>query len=279
MLFNATANEALPLFLDQIVPSWLTIIISVTLVLCFGEIVPSAVFTGPKQLKIASNLAPFTWSLIFILYPIAYPISYLLDKWLGHDDGMTIFNRSEIVTMMRIQQEEGPKRGISTRDTVQKDEVVIIGGALRLRDLTTVSVMSTDLFMLSIDEKLTIQTLSKIFNSGFSRIPIYDGSPNDIVGILLVKDLLFVDADDEVPIRNFMSLFGRPIQTVWPDQKLKEVLKLFRKSHVHIAIVKDVNNTTAGDPFYEVKGIITMEDIFEALIGEEIIDETDIEGM
>merc|ERR1719254_493794 len=58
LLMNSLANEALPLFLDQIVPSWLAVIMSVTLVLMFGEIIPSAVFTGSEQLKIASKFAP-----------------------------------------------------------------------------------------------------------------------------------------------------------------------------------------------------------------------------
>jgi metal transporter CNNM len=91
MLFNATANEALPIFLDQLLPPWLSILLSVTLVLMFGEIIPSAIFTGPNQLQIASFLAPFVKMLIFTLFPIGYPISLLLDYFLGHDDGMRIF--------------------------------------------------------------------------------------------------------------------------------------------------------------------------------------------
>jgi CBS domain containing-hemolysin-like protein len=87
MLTNATANEALPLFLDKLVPPYIVIILSVTLVLIFGEIVPSAFMTGPNQLQIAAFLAPVTWFLIFIMYPIAYPLAKALDSWLGHDDG------------------------------------------------------------------------------------------------------------------------------------------------------------------------------------------------
>jgi metal transporter CNNM len=195
MLFNATANEAMPLFLDQLVPTAVTIILSVTLVLLFGEIIPSAIFTGPSQLKIASFLAPFTWFIIFVLYPIAFPLSKVLDVWLGHDDGMTIFNRKEIYTMMQIQQEEAPKRGIHVHNTVMNEEVTMIGGALALRDKTVEEVMTRDVFMLSINEKLTLKTLWKIFHSGCSRIPIYELDRNDVVSVILVKDLLFIDPD------------------------------------------------------------------------------------
>ena len=64
LLLNASVNEALPIFLDNIVPSWLAIILSVSLVLLFGEILPSAVFTGPKQLQISSAFTPLVWVLI-----------------------------------------------------------------------------------------------------------------------------------------------------------------------------------------------------------------------
>ena len=58
LLMNALANEALPLFLDKLVPAYMAVILSVTLVLFFGEIIPSAIFTGPNQLAISSKLAP-----------------------------------------------------------------------------------------------------------------------------------------------------------------------------------------------------------------------------
>lgn len=275
MLFNATAFESLPLFLDVLVPTYLAIILSVTLVLMFGEIIPAAVFTGPHQFLIASTFAPFVWFLIIIFSPISYPISYVLDLWLGHDDGMTVFNRNEIETMMQIQQEEGTKRGIAVEEAIQGDEVSIIGGAFKLRDKTVESVMTKDVFMLSVRDTLNLTTLSTIFNSGFSRIPIYQEDRNDVIGLLLVKDLLFVDPEDDIPIKNFMTLFGRPLQSIWPDQKLKDTLLVFKKTHTHMAVVKDVDNSGPLDPFYVVKGIVTMEDILEELLGHEILDETD----
>ena len=83
MLWNAAATEALPIFLSGLVPEYLAIIISVTLVLFVGEIIPAAILTGPKQLSIAANLLPLVFVVIVIFYPIAYPISYALDYALG----------------------------------------------------------------------------------------------------------------------------------------------------------------------------------------------------
>lgn len=83
LLINALFMEALPLFLNKIVPEFFAVLISVTLVLLFGEIIPQAYCTGPDQIKIAAMIAPVTKFLMFITYPISYPISILLDFLLG----------------------------------------------------------------------------------------------------------------------------------------------------------------------------------------------------
>ena len=88
LLLNSLANEALPLFLDQLLPNkYAVIIVSVTLVLFFGEIVPSAFFTGPNQVEVAAKLVPLVNTVMFVLSPIATPIARLLDRILHDDDG------------------------------------------------------------------------------------------------------------------------------------------------------------------------------------------------
>jgi len=85
LLMNSVANEALPLFLDQLVPSWLAVVLSVSLVLVFGEILPSAVFTGSEQLSMAARFAGLVSACKFTLAPIAWPIATALDFILGAD--------------------------------------------------------------------------------------------------------------------------------------------------------------------------------------------------
>jgi metal transporter CNNM len=107
MTWNATANEALPIFLDALVPGWLAIVLSVTIVLFVGEIIPAALLTGPNQLKLASTLVPLVYVVMVIFSPIAYPISLLLDYLLGDDHGLTLYSKTELATMVKIQHEEG----------------------------------------------------------------------------------------------------------------------------------------------------------------------------
>jgi CBS domain containing-hemolysin-like protein len=125
LLANATANECLPIFLDTIVDPVTAIVISVTALLIFGEIVPSAVFTGPAQLRIASSLSPFLWVLCIAFYPISYPISLLLDVWLGDDHG-TRYRRDELKEFIRLHGSGGashktPKSKIQSKGGSDRD--------------------------------------------------------------------------------------------------------------------------------------------------------------
>jgi metal transporter CNNM len=94
LIGNAAAMEALPIFLNQLIPEYAAIILSVTFVLIFGEIIPQALFTK-YRLTIGSALAPLVWGLQFICFPISYPIALLLDFCLGKDHP-TIYRRAEL---------------------------------------------------------------------------------------------------------------------------------------------------------------------------------------
>jgi len=196
MLWNASATEALPIFLDKIVPEYVAIIISVTLVLMFGEIIPASILTGPKQLQIAANLVPLVYVVLFVFFPIAWPISKLLDLIIGHDSDITMYNRKEIATLMWLQHEEGVRRqqhhsnteqthnkkkkkktdedgsSNSIRDTMHHEEVTIIGGALKFRDMKVNDVMTHEknIFMLSVKDTLSFKVLTHLSNLSTSSL-------------------------------------------------------------------------------------------------------------
>lgn len=152
-------------------------------------------------------------------------------------------------------------------------------GALRYRNVAVSEVFTplVNTFMLGADERLGFDTVAKIFRTGYSRIPVYEVSKSNIIGLLFVKDLIFLDPEDEIPVKNFVQIFGRGLHVVWPDDKLGDVMKLLKKGRSHMALVRDVNDGEGKmDPFYEIKGIITLEDIVEVILGDEIVDETDL---
>lgn len=119
LLLNTVAGEALPVFLQGMVPDSVAILISVVLVLVFGEILPTALFVGPNQLQLASRLAPLVKVLMVLMRPVTYPIARLLDRIMGHaDDGGcdgnedhagahgSLYNRGELAALIRVQHEE-----------------------------------------------------------------------------------------------------------------------------------------------------------------------------
>ncbi|KAL7508931.1 hypothetical protein ACHAXN_005985 [Cyclotella atomus] len=108
LLMNAVAYECLPLFLDALMPTYLTIVFSVTVLLVFGEILPSAIFTGPDQLVLASKLAPWVKFFMTALHPLSHPLVKLMDRLVPEDpnENEEEYNRAELSALVRIQYEE-----------------------------------------------------------------------------------------------------------------------------------------------------------------------------
>jgi len=161
---------------------------------------------------------------------------------------------------------------------LKKDEVNIIQGALELRSKTVKEVMTPlqNCYMISMNSKLDFKTMQEIMHTGFTRIPVYDGDDRaNIQSILFVKDLAFVDPEDAIPLLAVCRTYQHPVNYVFSDSTLDQLLEKFKKGAFHMAIVQQVNNEGPGDPFYEVIGIITLEDVIEEIIKAEIVDETD----
>ena len=102
LLMNAAANEALPLCLNKVAPPAAVVVISVTLVLVFGEILPTAVFTGPGRLRLAAKMVPVVWALMWITAPVSWPVARGLDWLLGARKAEKRLNRRQIGTLIGL---------------------------------------------------------------------------------------------------------------------------------------------------------------------------------
>jgi metal transporter CNNM len=203
-------------------------------------------------LRIGSATLPIVKFLRVVLAPGAYPLAVCLDKMLGMELATT-YSNAEMMQLLKIHVQE---------NMIDQEAANAMTGALTYKNLTVKEVMTPmdRTFMLGVDEKLSFDTIGKIFKTGYSRIPIYEVSRNNVIGLLFVKDLIFLDPEDEVPIRSFIHIFGRSVHVVWPDDTLGDVLAELKKGRSHMAVVRDVNNQDESvDPFYEVKGIISLE--------------------
>ncbi|XP_016459217.1 DUF21 domain-containing protein At4g14240 isoform X2 [Nicotiana tabacum] len=257
----------------------------------------------------------------------------ILDCVLGHNE--VLFRRAQLKALVSIHSQEAGKGGELTHD-----ETTIISGALDLTEKTAKEAMTPieSTFSLDVNSKLDWEAMGKILARGHSRVPVYSGSPKNIIGLLLVKSLLTVRAETETPVS---AVSIRRIPRVPADMPLYDILNEFQKGSSHMAavvklkgktkkpplvveeeksddsavtnghpsvttsllmakdeksdsVVVDIEKATvpavqsSGDALIngshqssddiedaEVIGIITLEDVFEELLQEEIVDETD----
>ncbi|KAG0625982.1 hypothetical protein M758_2G093500 [Ceratodon purpureus] len=233
LIGNALAMEALPIFLDSLVEAWGAILISVTLILLFGEIIPQAVCSR-YGLAVGAAMSPVVRILLVVFFPISYPISKLLDAVLGKRHG-SLFRRSELKTLVDFHGDEAGKGGELTHD-----ETTIIAGALELTEKTASQAMTLieDVFALNVNDKLDMETMRTIMAKGHSRIPVYADEKNNIIGLLLVKNLLTLPPQDETPVRNCTI---RKIPRVPESAPLYDILNEFQKGHSHMAVVVKYN--------------------------------------
>lgn len=156
-------------------------------------------------------------------------------------------------------------------DRLTKDEVTIISAVLDLKEKKVSEIMTPieNVFTMSADTILNDDTVEEIFNSGFSRVPIYlPGEPTNFIGMLLVRVLISYDPEDCLPISHF------PLATLpetSPNTSCLNILNYFQEGKSHMCVVSSEPGSSAG-----ALGVLTLEDVIEELIGEEIVDESDI---
>lgn len=234
LICNAAAMEALPIFLDSLISAWGAILISVTLILLFGEIIPQSVCSR-YGLAIGASVAPIVRVLVCICFPIAYPISKLLDSLLGKGH-VALFRRAELKTLVNLHGNEAGKGGELTHD-----ETTIIAGALELTEKKAKDAMTplSHTFSIDINAKIDRELLGMIMEKGHSRVPVYYNRPTNIIGLILVKNLLALNPASEMPAR---SVTIRKIPRVHEDMPLYDILNEFQKGYSHMSVVVRRNN-------------------------------------
>jgi metal transporter CNNM len=116
LLCNAGCMEALPIFLDKLMPETIAIIVSVTCVLFFGEIIPQALATGPKQMKIAELSCPVVFGFMVVTAPLSWPLGKLLDCVLGGDHGPRRFNNKQLRYLLKEHVVKALEATINVQD-------------------------------------------------------------------------------------------------------------------------------------------------------------------
>ncbi|KAI0562847.1 Cyclin M transmembrane [Gracilaria domingensis] len=179
-------------------------------------------------------------------------------------------------TRRKHDKKDRERESETSNPPLTKDEITMLGGAFDFSQKTVCEVMTplNDVFMLEASLSLNFEVMLLVFQSGHSRIPVYDRSRHNIIGVLFAKDLILLDPEDSVPIKTVLLFFGRTVLLVFFDTTLNKMLNIFRQGGGHMAIVQRKEEGSQHDP--DTIGIVTLEDLIEEIIGKDIVDETDV---
>ncbi len=225
-----------------------------------GELVPKSL-----ALRFAEGVA------LFVVYPVkfAYYVFYLFVKILTVSSNLILwpFKDQTSFSESKLSEEEIRYLILESREagTIEKREHKFIENVFDFGDLDVSKVMVPHNKIISFDINESPDTvISQFIKRNFSRIPIYDGERDNIVGILYSKDIMIrIAMKQKIVVRELI----RPPLFVPSTQRLHDILQQFRKEKMHMAIVLDEHGG--------VDGVVTLEDILEEIVGE-INDENDI---
>ena len=224
-------------------------------ILFLSEIIPKTLGTVYWR-QLSGLVAYFVRGIILLLYPLIW-FSERLTKLLVRGKEPQTFSRREFAALASIGEESGQIDPLESRIIRN----LLAFGAIKVEDI-----MTPRSVMLAFEENKTVaELLVDRPKLTFSRLPIYDGDLDNITGFVLKTDMLLAKVNHAM--HKPLTQFQRDITFVFSKMKLFDLLELMLKNRIHIAI-------TVGE-YGEVKGLVTLEDVFETLLGLEIVDEID----
>lgn len=224
-------------------------------ILILSEIIPKTLGTVYWR-QLSSFVTYFVRGIIILLYPVIW-FSERLTKLLVRGKETDVFSRREFAALASIGEEAGQIDPLESRIIRN----LLAFGAIKVEDI-----MTPRSVMLAFEKNKTVaEVLADRPKLTFSRLPIYDGDLDNITGFVLKTDMLLAKVNHAM--HKPLTQFQRDITFVFSKMKLFDLLDLMLKNRIHIAI-------TVGE-YGEVKGLVTLEDVFETLLGLEIVDEID----
>jgi CBS domain containing-hemolysin-like protein len=225
------------------------------IILVFGEISPKTMAKNNPE-----GFVLFSAPIINFFKFILSPFNFIFNGWQKllaklfkkqDDQGMT---EEELISIIEEAEEEGD---------IDKEESDLIKSAIEFGDLEVGDIFTPRIDITAIPCGATKEEVAKVFTeSGYSRLPVYDGSLDNIVGILYYKDFYTVAYKSSVPLHEII----KSVIYVAKTQPVNELMKELQEKQLHMAVVTDEFGSTAG--------IVTLEDILEEIVGE-IWDEHD----
>ena len=245
--------QAMTVFGDK----WVGLISAVLtlMILVFSEIIPKTL--GATYWR---ALAPATAFSLKFLMKVLYPfvmLSELLTKGLAKGHHIEGFSREEFAAMAELGEQEGQLEARESR---------ILQNLFLLNDTKVTEVMTPRPVVFSLPETLTVdEYFDNHYDSRFSRIPVYAEDNEIFTGFVLKDDLLLAQARNNSD--NTLATYRRELSTLTDNHSLSDAFDEVLHQRAHIMVIID--------EYGGMEGVITMEDILETLLGQEIMDESD----
>jgi len=225
------------------------------LILIFSEIIPKTL--GAHYWK---RLAPVTAycleGLVWLLYPFVR-LSEWLTRSMTHGPSLKGFNRAELTAMAELSSQEG---------LLAKSESRILKNLLSLRQARVEDAMTPRTVVFSVSADMTVgEFFARHDTEPFSRIPLYDGGPEQVKGFALRSDLLLAQARGKT--ETLVGDHRRELSAVPASISLSRAFDQLLEQRTHMLFVVD--------EYGSMQGVLTLEDVLETLLGVEIVDEVD----
>ena len=227
-------------------------------ILIFGEITPKSLATQNAD-KLVFALAPFIRFVCVITKPVVFVLNiitgFIIKLLGGNQEHGPSLTEEELKTIVTVGHEEG---------VLEKEEKEMIHNVFEFGETEIKEIMTPRIHVESLPDDCTYDELMNVYHDAqYSRYPIHDESFDEIIGVLNMKDLLFIDIDKEhFDVKKYM----RETFVVYEFNQVNDVFASMRKEHATLAIVLD--------EYGVMSGIVTFEDIVEEIVGE-IDDEYD----
>ena len=231
-----------------------TIVLTI-IVLIFGEVTPKSLAKEMPE-KVATAVSPF----LVVLMALMTPLTWLFTQWkklLGHfvhsGEADTI-TEGELMTMVSEAENDGE---------LTDRESELIRSAIEFDDVEVEEILTPRVDVVAVEDDIPLEELAQTFaESGYSRLPVYHGTIDNIIGVVHEKDFYIARLKKATKIDDLVV----PTLYTTGSTQISQLLRTLREQHHHLAVVVDEYGGT--------EGIITLEDILEELVGE-IWDEHD----
>lgn len=257
-IVNITATTISTLLFTKIFVTYgatISTVVITIVVLIFGEISPKSVAK-----EFPERFAMFSAPILRVIIVVLTPLNFLFSMWKkllskifkpSGDDGIT---EEELMGIVDQAESEG---GLDAH------EGDLIRASIEFNDLDVSDILTPRVDLVAVDEESTMQEVGALFvENGYSRLPVYHETIDNIIGVIHQKDFYKARVRGE----DRLAMIKSPVVYTTPNTKIFKLLRILQMNKVHMAVVVDEYGGT--------EGIVTLEDILEELVGE-IWDEHD----